>query len=76
MDSLPLKKVRLTYDVGAESMIFSKREFILRYVNGKKPYLWVIGKVISLEDLDRSSLFVDKNPQSYAYCPLSYGESY
>ena len=51
-------------------------EYISRYVTDKKVYLWKIGKVIELSDLDRSSLFVDKNPQQFAYCPLSYGESY
>lgn len=51
-------------------------EYIERYAAGKKIYLWKIAKVIELSDLDRSSLFVDRNPQQYAYCPLSYGESY
>lgn len=51
-------------------------EYIAKYAHDKKVYLWKIGKVIELSDLDRSSLFVDKNPQQFAYCPLSYGESY
>lgn len=51
-------------------------EYIERYANGKKVYLWKIGKVIEIQDLCRDSLFVDKNPQQFAYCPLSYGESY
>lgn len=51
-------------------------EYIERYAADKKVYLWKIGKVIELSNLDRSSLFVDKNPQQFAYCPLSYGESY
>ena len=51
-------------------------EYIKRYAGDKKVYLWKIGKVIEINDLDRSSLFVDKNPQQFAYCPLSYGESY
>ena len=51
-------------------------EYIEKYANGKKVYLWKIGKVKEITDLDRSSLFVDKNPQQFAYCPLSYGESY
>ena len=51
-------------------------EYIRRYANDKKVYLWKIGKVIELSDLDRDSLFVDKNPQQFAYCPLSYGQSY
>ena len=52
------------------------KNYIERYAAGKKVYLWKIAKVIELSDLDRSSLFVDRNPQQYAYCPLSYGESY
>ena len=51
-------------------------KYISRYATDKKVYLWKIGKVIELSDLDRGSLFVDKNPQQFAYCPLSYGESY
>lgn len=51
-------------------------EYIEKYANGKKVCLWQIGKVIKLQDLCRSSLYVDKNPQQFAYCALSYGESY
>ena len=52
------------------------REYIVKYSNGGEVYLWRIGKVIAIECLKRDSLFVDKNPQQFAYCPLSYGESY
>jgi len=52
-------------------------QFILDYAPvGTKVYLWEIGKVKVLQDLVRDSLFVDRNPQQFAYCPLSYGESY
>lgn len=54
-------------------------EFIKDYIKkGKLIYLWRIGKVIEFEDdsLVLSSLFIDRNPQQFAYCPLSYGESY
>jgi hypothetical protein len=52
-------------------------QFILNYAPaGTKVYLWQIGKVMVLQDLTRGSLFVDRNPQQFAYCPLSYGESY
>lgn len=52
-------------------------QYILNYVSkGPNVYLWEISKVIQLQDLTRGSLFVDKNPQQFAYCPLSYGESY
>ena len=59
-----------------ESNLCVSKRYIEKYADGKKVCLWKIGKVIELKDLDRSSLFVDKNPQSYAYCQLSYGESY
>lgn len=51
-------------------------EYIEKYANSEKVYLWKIGKVNVLQDLCRDSLFVDKNPQQFTYCPLSYGESY
>lgn len=51
-------------------------DYMERYANGKKVYLWKIGKVIEIECLKRDSLFVGNNPQQFAYCPLSYGESY
>ena len=52
-------------------------EYIIKYAPvGTKVYMWGIGKVMKLQDLCRDSLIVDKNPQSFAYCPLSYGESY
>lgn len=52
-------------------------KFILNYAPvGTKVYLWRIGMVIKLKDLSRDSLLVDKNPQQFAYCPLSYGMSY
>lgn len=51
-------------------------EYIGKYADGKKVYLWKIGKVNVFECLSRNSLFVDRNPQQFAYCPLSYGESF
>lgn len=52
-------------------------EYICKYATkGTELYLWKIGKVNILEDLVRDSLGINKNPQQFAYCPLSYGESY
>lgn len=73
--------VRYTYiDYYSASWFVSNlcvnEEYIAKYAANKKVYLWKIGKVIEISDLDRSSLFVDKNPQQFAYCPLSYGESF
>lgn len=52
-------------------------QFILDYApEGKNVWLWEIGKVVKLENVCRDSLQVDRNPQVFAYCPLSYGESF
>lgn len=70
-------EVRETYiDHYSASRLCVSREYIEKYTNGKKVYLWKIGKVIVFECLSRDSLFVDKNPQQFAYTPLSYGESF
>lgn len=61
---------------GIASLLCVDKDYIHKYAANKKVYLWKIAKVKKLSDLDRSSLFVDKNPQQFAYCPLSYGESY
>lgn len=58
------------------SRLCVSEEYVEKYAANQRVLLWKIGKVIELSDLDRSSLFVDKNPQQFAYCPLSYGESY
>lgn len=74
-------EVRETYIDHYSARRFASRlcvpeEYIEKYANRRNVYLWKIGKVIALECLKRDSLFVDKNPQQFAYCPLSYGESY
>lgn len=52
-------------------------QFILDYAPvGTKVYLWEIGKVNKTQDLCRGFLFVEKNPQQFAYCQLSCGELY
>lgn len=51
-------------------------EYIEKYTNGKQVWLWKISKVIKLQDLSRCALMIDKNPQQFVYCPLSYGESF
>lgn len=51
-------------------------EYMENYANSKKVYLWKIGKIKVFDCIGRDSLFVDKNPQQFAYCPLSYGESF
>jgi len=49
------------------------KEYIEKYANSKMVYLWRIGKVKVFDNLKRKSLIVDRNPQQFAYCPLSYG---
>lgn len=51
-------------------------EYVKKYANGKKVYLWKIGKVKVFQNFERDSLRISKNPQQFVYCPLSYGESY
>lgn len=51
-------------------------EYINRYAEGREVYLWKIGKVIEFDSVNRSLLGIDKNPQQFAYCPGSYGESF
>ena len=70
-----------TYIDHNEAEIFASRlcvspDYIEKYANGKMIYLWKIGKVIAFDSLKRESLYVDRNPQQFAYCPLSYGQSY
>lgn len=51
-------------------------EYIERYANNKKVYLWKIGETIELQGLKRDTLCADRNPQQFAYCPFSFGRSF
>lgn len=60
-------------------MLAVSREYVDTYrSNAKFIYLWRIGKVKRFEDdfVTLEDLVVDRAPQSFAYCPLSYGESF
>ena len=46
------------------------------YMDLKRVYVWKIGKVKVFDSLKRDPLLIKRNPQNFAYCPLSYGESY
>lgn len=61
---------------GLAERVCVSTDYIEKYANGKKVYLWKIGKVNVFECLKRDSLIVDRNPQQFVYCPLSNGESY
>lgn len=53
--------------------------YIDNYRSGAKfIYLWGIGKVKRFENgaVSLNDLLIDRAPQSFAYCPLSFGESY
>ena len=50
--------------------------YIKNYAGEKEVYLWKIGKVVKFEKLCRSLLLVDRNPQQFAYCKHSCGQSY
>lgn len=55
------------------------QKFFDAYCSGAKNiFLWRIGKVKSFEDgaVTLEDLAVDRAPQSFAYCPLSFGESF
>ena len=75
-------EIRCARDINPFSLVDSvcvDEGYIRKYLNkANLAYLWHIGKVIEFErgSLSIHSLLVDKNPQQFAYCPLSYGESY
>ena len=52
-------------------------EYILKYApKGTLVYMWKIGKVSEIENMSRSSFHLTTNPQSFIYCPWSYGEPF
>lgn len=71
--------VRMTDEMAAYYMgsLGVTQQFILEYApSGTRVYLWGIGKVIEFYNLHRRYLVIDRNPQQFAYAPLSYGESF
>jgi len=60
-------------------MLAVSKEYVDTYrSNAKFIYLWRIGKVKRFEDgaVTLEDLVVDRAPQSFVYCPFSYGESF
>ena len=54
-------------------------EYLAKYcVNKRTVYMWHIAEVVEFEGggIKRDELYVDRNPQLFAYCPLSFGRSY
>lgn len=58
------------------SRLCVSENYVANYAGSKQVYMWKIGKVVTFESLKRHALVVDRNPQQFAYCPLSYGESF
>lgn len=53
--------------------------FVVQYCSNKRSvYMWHIAEVVEFEGggIKRDELYVDRNPQQFAYCPLSFGRSY
>lgn len=46
--------------------------------NKRTVYMWHIAEVVEFKGggIKRDELYVDRNPQQFAYCPLSFGRSY
>ena len=64
---------------GWDTLLAVPMDYIERYTKHKKEvFMWHIKEVVKFEDgeLIRDSLMVDRNPQQFAYCPLSHGRSY
>ena len=60
-------------------MLAVSQQYVENYRSGAKfIYLWRIGKVKHFEDgaITLADLIVDRAPQSFVYCPLSFGESF
>jgi len=52
---------------------------VVQYCSNKRSvYMWHIAEVVRFDNggIKRDELYVDHNPQSFAYCPLSFGRSY
>lgn len=55
----------------------SWREFYDYCKKSSEVYLWFIDKIkVFSQPLHKKDLVIDKNPQSFCYTPLSYGESF
>lgn len=65
------------YDTIGNDICISREEFHAYCRTTDIMYLWIIDKTIKFSpNLHKSDLIIDKNPQSYCYAPLSYGESF
>ena len=60
---------RLAVDVGYVKLYCSNKRMV---------YMWHIAEVVEFHGsgIKRDELYVDRNPQQFAYCPLSYGRTY
>lgn len=72
------KKLRdLWFDSIGNDICISREEFHEYCGASNYMYLWYIDKTnVFSPTLHKGDLIIDKNPQSYCYTPLSYGESF
>lgn len=68
--------VAMQFDKWGSQICVSRKEFFNYCKKNNQIYLWFIDKVkIFSQPLHKEDLIIDKNPQSFCYTPLSYGES-
>lgn len=67
----PIEADNLSWDLCVSA------EYIRNYARDGKPVLlWGIGRVIEFNSVTIENLLIKKNPQSFCYCPFSYGENF
>lgn len=75
-----IKKLDKNYTLTAEEKqsLFVDDYWINKYRENRKPcYIWKTDKIKCFSPaITIDELMVDKAPQQFAYCPLSYGESF
>lgn len=69
--------IEMSYEEWGSKICVSRREFYDYCKKSDYIFLWFIEKVKVFEKpLHKEDLIINKNPQSYCYTPLSYGESF
>lgn len=75
-----IKRLNKCYTLTEEEKqsLFVDDFWIEKYRRGHKPcYMWKTDKIKCFSpSIKLNELIVDRAPQQFAYCPLSYGESY
>lgn len=69
--------IEMQYEIWGSQICVSWREFYDYCKKSSEVYLWFIDKIkVFDKPLHKEDLVINKNPQSFCYTPLSYGESY